>query len=111
MHCARRAASRAACTAGSKARWTTPTTTSAGPIRPGEIRWRLLGRRLTAAHRRGKSLWCDTVWDGPALGMHLGMSGKIVIASVDGREIEAATTGRAAACTATTAGPRFGLTF
>ena len=27
---------------------------------PGEIRAALVGRRLTAAHRRGKSMWCDT---------------------------------------------------
>jgi formamidopyrimidine-DNA glycosylase len=58
------------------------------PHHPGEIRAALLGRRLTAAHRRGKSMWCDTSGDGPALGIHLGMSGKIVIADPDGREID-----------------------
>jgi formamidopyrimidine-DNA glycosylase len=57
------------------------------PHRPGEIRSALLGRRLTAAHRRGKTLWCDT-GDGPVLGLHLGMSGKIVIAGADGSEID-----------------------
>ena len=30
------------------------------PHAPGEIRAALVGRRLTAAHRRGKSMWCDT---------------------------------------------------
>ena len=55
------------------------------PHRPGDIRAALLGRRLTAAHRRGKTMWCDTS-DGPVLGIHLGMSGKIVIADVDGHE-------------------------
>ena len=30
------------------------------PHRPGEIRTALVGRRLTAVHRRGKSMWCDT---------------------------------------------------
>ncbi|HEY2063134.1 MAG TPA: DNA-formamidopyrimidine glycosylase family protein [Amycolatopsis sp.] len=57
------------------------------PHRPGEIRSALLGRRLTAARRRGKTLWCDT-GDGPVLGLHLGMSGKIVIAGADGSEID-----------------------
>ena len=64
------------------------------PHRPGEIRAALLGRRLTAVHRRGKSMWLDTsgagrsAVPGPALGIHLGMSGKIVIADGSGEEIE-----------------------
>jgi formamidopyrimidine-DNA glycosylase len=64
------------------------------PHRPGEIRAALTGRRLTSAHRRGKSMWCDTsgtagsAAEGPALGIHLGMSGKIVIADANGTEIE-----------------------
>ena len=64
------------------------------PHRPGEIREALLGRRLTVAHRRGKSMWCETSGagrsrvPGPALGIHLGMSGKIVIAAADGAEID-----------------------
>src|SRR5215471_8133007 len=64
------------------------------PHRPGEIRAALIGRRLTAAHRRGKSMWCDTSGTGrsrtpgPALGIHLGMSGKIVIADGHGGEVE-----------------------
>jgi formamidopyrimidine-DNA glycosylase len=55
------------------------------PHPPGEIRAALLGRTLTAAHRRGKSMWCDTSGvgrsrtPGPVLGIHLGMSGRIVI--------------------------------
>jgi formamidopyrimidine-DNA glycosylase len=57
------------------------------PHRPGDIRAALLGRRLTAAHRRGKTMWCDT-GGGPVLGIHLGMSGKIVIADPDGHEID-----------------------
>ena len=52
------------------------------PHRPGDIRAALLGRRLAAAHRRGKTMWCDT-GGGPVLGIHLGMSGKIVIADLD----------------------------
>jgi formamidopyrimidine-DNA glycosylase len=64
------------------------------PHRPGEIRAALLGRRLTAVHRRGKSMWCDTSGvggpgpAGPALGIHLGMSGKIVVVDGDDHEIE-----------------------
>jgi formamidopyrimidine-DNA glycosylase len=38
----------------------------------------LVGHRLTAAHRRGKSMWCDTD-GGPVLGLHLGMAGRIVV--------------------------------
>jgi formamidopyrimidine-DNA glycosylase len=58
------------------------------PHRPGEIRDALLGRELLAAHRRGKSMWCDTSGGGPELGIHLGMSGKIVIADPDGTEVD-----------------------
>ncbi|WP_305788708.1 DNA-formamidopyrimidine glycosylase family protein [Symbioplanes lichenis] len=58
------------------------------PHRPGQIRDALLGRSLVAANRRGKSMWCDTGDDGPALGIHLGMSGKIVIAGPDGSETD-----------------------
>jgi formamidopyrimidine-DNA glycosylase len=64
------------------------------PHQPGDIRAALLDRRLTAAHRRGKSMWCDTSGAGrsrkagPALGIHLGMSGKIVLADARGHEIE-----------------------
>jgi formamidopyrimidine-DNA glycosylase len=57
------------------------------PHRPGQIRDALVGRQLVAAHRRGKSMWCDTD-GGPALGVHLGMSGKIVVADPDGTEID-----------------------
>jgi len=49
------------------------------PHAPGDLRTALVGRRLTAAHRRGKTMWCDTSGDGPALGIHLGMSGRIVV--------------------------------
>jgi formamidopyrimidine-DNA glycosylase len=60
------------------------------PHVPGEIRHVLLGGELIAAERQGKSMWCRT---GPApgdvtLGIHLGMSGKIVIADADGTETD-----------------------
>jgi formamidopyrimidine-DNA glycosylase len=48
------------------------------PHRPGEIADALVGHELTAAHRRGKFLWLETD-DGPTLGLHLGMAGKIVV--------------------------------
>jgi formamidopyrimidine-DNA glycosylase len=64
------------------------------PHLPGDIRGALLGRRLTTARRRGKSMWCETSGAGrsraagPVLGLHLGMSGKIVVADRDGAEID-----------------------
>jgi formamidopyrimidine-DNA glycosylase len=72
------------------------------PHSPGELRAALTGRVLTAAHRRGKAIWCETsgpdgpagpgqdpgaVHDpalGPILGIHLGMAGRIVVTSKDG---------------------------
>lgn len=57
------------------------------PHRPGEIRDALLGGRLVAARRRGKTLWCET--DRVPLGLHLGMAGKIIIAAEDGTEVDA----------------------
>jgi formamidopyrimidine-DNA glycosylase len=57
------------------------------PHPPGQIAAALTGTVLTAAHRRGKTLWCDTE-SGPVLGIHLGMSGKIVIAAPDGTEVD-----------------------
>jgi formamidopyrimidine-DNA glycosylase len=60
------------------------------PHVPGEIRHALLGSELVTALRQGKSMWCQT---GPSsaavtLGIHLGMSGKIVIADADGTETD-----------------------
>jgi formamidopyrimidine-DNA glycosylase len=49
------------------------------PHGPGEIEMALVGRRLTAAHRRGKFLWVETDGDGPELGLHLGMAGSIQV--------------------------------
>ena len=78
------------------------------PHRPGDLERALVGRRLTAVHRRGKSLWCDTSGvgrarkPGPALGIHLGMSGKIVIADGPAARSRAATTGSVDGLPATT---------
>jgi formamidopyrimidine-DNA glycosylase len=49
------------------------------PHAPGEIAAALTGRRLTAAHRRGKFMWVETDDGGPDLGLHLGMAGRIAI--------------------------------
>jgi formamidopyrimidine-DNA glycosylase len=49
------------------------------PHAPGEIAAALTGRRLTAAHRRGKFMWVETDEGGPDLGLHLGMAGRITI--------------------------------
>jgi formamidopyrimidine-DNA glycosylase len=86
----------------------------ARPHAPGQLRSALTGRSLTAAHRRGKTIWLDTSpvgdtavkgdgeqgsgegrvggWGaggGPELGIHLGMSGRIVVTGPDGTVAEA----------------------
>jgi formamidopyrimidine-DNA glycosylase len=65
------------------------------PHAPGELRDALIGRTLTAAHRRGKAMWCETSpvpggppGPGPDLGIHLGMSGRIVVTSPGGKAAE-----------------------
>ncbi|HSZ45284.1 MAG TPA: DNA-formamidopyrimidine glycosylase family protein [Streptosporangiaceae bacterium] len=87
------------------------------PHRPGEIRAALIGRQLTAVHRQGKSLWCDTSGiggsgpAGPVLGIHLGMSGKIVISDGQGNEIEGGDYWRRGRATGDHRYSRFSLTF
>jgi formamidopyrimidine-DNA glycosylase len=49
------------------------------PHAPGEIADALLGRELTSAHRPGKTMWVQTSDDGPVLGLHLGMAGRIAL--------------------------------
>jgi formamidopyrimidine-DNA glycosylase len=60
------------------------------PHAPGEIRHALLGGELVTAMRRGKSMWCQTDPSPGAvtLGIHLGMTGKIVIADANGTEVD-----------------------
>ena len=64
------------------------------PYSPGQLRDALAGRALTAAHRRGKAMWCETsgvgrsTMPGPDLGIHLGMSGRIVVVSQNGQAAE-----------------------
>jgi formamidopyrimidine-DNA glycosylase len=58
------------------------------PHRPGDIAGALVGGELLSAHRRGKTLWCETRTPdgpGPRLGVHLGMAGWLVV-DADGGE-------------------------
>ena len=61
------------------------------PHSPGQLREALTGRVLTAVHRRGKTMWVETSGTGdepgpgPDLGIHLGMSGRIMVTSGDGK--------------------------
>jgi len=48
------------------------------PHIPGEIAAALIGHTLVSARRRGKFMWLETE-DGPALGLHLGMAGRILV--------------------------------
>jgi len=48
------------------------------PHAPGELAAALAGHELASAHRRGKFLWVQTA-EGPTLGLHLGMAGRIVL--------------------------------
>ena len=65
------------------------------PHSPGELRSALMGRSLIAAHRRGKTIWLETsgtgdaaALGGPEIGIHLGMSGRIVVTGPDGSVAE-----------------------
>ena len=64
------------------------------PHSPGQLRDALAGRTLTAVRRRGKTLWAETSGagadpaPGPDLGIHLGMSGRIVVTAPDGQATE-----------------------
>lgn len=50
------------------------------PHQPGELDSALVGHRVTSAQRRGKFLWLETDGgEGPTLGLHLGMAGRIVL--------------------------------
>ena len=51
--------------------------TCAVPHQPGEFDSVLTGHRFVSTHRRGKFLWLETD-DGPTLGLHLGMAGRMV---------------------------------
>jgi formamidopyrimidine-DNA glycosylase len=86
------------------------------PHSPGELRTALTGRSLTAAHRRGKTMWLETsgtgraAGPGPELGIHLGMSGRIVVTGPDGTMAEGGDQSRYAR-PLRTVWNRFSLTF
>ena len=48
------------------------------PHQPGEIAAALVGESFSSAQRRGKFMWLETA-EGPTLGLHLGMAGRIVL--------------------------------
>jgi formamidopyrimidine-DNA glycosylase len=88
------------------------------PHPPGELRSALTGRSLTAAHRRGKTIWLDTsgtggaaASGGPELGIHLGMSGRIVVTGPDGSVAEGGDPHRYDARPGRDRWRRFSLTF
>ena len=61
------------------------------PHAPGDIAAALKGGKLTDTHRCGKAMWCDTETadgtEGPSLGVHLGMGGRIVVTNAEGQRI------------------------
>jgi formamidopyrimidine-DNA glycosylase len=59
------------------------------PHPPGQIAEALVGRRLTAVHRRGKQLWLETSEAGPTVGIHLGMSGRILVSGAGDEGLDA----------------------
>ena len=88
------------------------------PHSPGELRSALTGRSLTAAHRRGKTMWFETspagdapLPGGPELGIHLGMSGRIVVTGADGTVAEGGDPNRYDARPRKAEWSRFTLTF
>src|SRR4051812_11494924 len=56
------------------------------PHQPGEIASALVGHEFVSAHRRGKFLWLET-GDGPTLGLHLGMAGRIALEAPEDRPL------------------------
>jgi formamidopyrimidine-DNA glycosylase len=87
------------------------------PHSPGQIRDALTGRTLTAVGRRGKMMWCETsgvgrsAEPGPDLGIHLGMSGRIVVVAPDGQAAEGGGPRRRAARPHQATWDRFALEF
>jgi formamidopyrimidine-DNA glycosylase len=49
---------------------------------PESVKFALTGNRFTTARRRGKSMYMDTV-EGTRLGLHLGMSGRVIVDDVE----------------------------
>jgi formamidopyrimidine-DNA glycosylase len=61
------------------------------PHAPGQIAAALVGGRLTAVHRQGKTMWCETLGrdgtPGPHLGVHLGMGGRVIVTDASGQRV------------------------
>ena len=89
------------------------------PHAGGELRSALTGRSLTAVYRRGKTIWAETSGtgdataggSGPELGVHLGMSGRIVVTDPDGAVAEGGDPVRYGARQPKPVWSRFTLTF
>ncbi len=81
------------------------------PHAPGELRAALTARTLTAARRRGKTMWCETSEGGPDLGIHLGMGGRIVVTAASGLAAEGGGPRRRDAQPRKAEWDRFTLTF
>jgi formamidopyrimidine-DNA glycosylase len=87
------------------------------PHPPGELRRALTGRSLVAAHRRGKTIWLETSGTGgataagPELGIHLGMTGLIVVTGPDGAVAEGGDRHRYDVRAGLAKWSRFSLTF
>jgi formamidopyrimidine-DNA glycosylase len=82
------------------------------PHAPGEIADALVGRVLVSAHRRGKAMWARTSDDGPDLGLHLGMAGRILVDTADGgRAVGPGTLRSAPKVPGNPAWDRFTITF
>jgi formamidopyrimidine-DNA glycosylase len=87
------------------------------PHSPGQLRDALVGRMLTSARRRGKTMWCETsgigrsAVPGPDLGIHLGMGGRIVVVSTGGTTAEGGDPHRRDAQPRKAEWDRFTLTF
>jgi formamidopyrimidine-DNA glycosylase len=55
-----------------------------GGLQAADVETALIGRRITAARRRGKLLLLDTGDGGPTLGLRFGMTGRLVVDGVPG---------------------------
>lgn len=85
------------------------------PHAPGDIAAALVGGRLTVAHRRGKTMWCETRARGgaagPHLGVHLGMGGRVIVTDDAGLRMGGGEPGRPDRRPGKVEWDRFAMTF